>query len=192
MFRYKSYYKTLIMAVVIISLCILSMAGITYALFTNNVEDGTIGINATTGRISVDITDESGRSIVGEYLHFKNADNDGLLEFEPGKTYYTEGFQVKNDGTIPLLFRMYISNEPGMDIAKFSESFEFYVTTDPLDKNADVTLREFSGELSKDQTSQTYYLVIRMKASADNTYANQSYGGIGITVFATQRNTIDE
>ena len=180
------------MAVVIISLCILSMAGITYALFTNNVEDGTIGINATTGRISVDITDESGRSIVGEYLHFKNADNDGLLEFEPGKTYYTEGFQVKNDGTIPLLFRMYISNEPGMDIAKFSESFEFYVTTDPLDKNADVTLREFSGELSKDQTSQTYYLVIRMKASADNTYANQSYGGIGITVFATQRNTIDE
>ena len=37
-------------------------------------------------------------------------------------------------------------------------------------------------------TSETYYLFIRMKENVGNDFKDQIFTGIGVTVFATQRN----
>jgi hypothetical protein len=57
MLRYKSHKQAFIMAALVILLCLVCLTGATLALFTGNVNDGTIGIITTTGDIAVDIVD---------------------------------------------------------------------------------------------------------------------------------------
>ena len=72
MSRYKASYNKFIIAAMVILLCLISITGATLALFTSDVNDGTIGINATSGNVKVDIVDEKDtRSLVGEFLKFE-------------------------------------------------------------------------------------------------------------------------
>ena len=137
MFRYKTNKSALIVAVMVIFLCIVSISGATYALFTSTGEDGKIGINATSGNLKVDIVDDDDveRSLVGQTLKFDTPTGEAL--FEPGATYYSEGFCIYNKGDIPLDFILYITEEEGYT-KKFAEAFDVWVTTDPTKREAEV------------------------------------------------------
>lgn len=185
MFRYTSYEKTILIAVIIILLCLASVVGVTLALFTNNVEEGTIGINVTMGKLKVDIVDEDNESLVGKTLRFENTDPDGIL-FEPGAKVYTQEFRVSNEGDIPMNYHVYISDAAITKKQEFVDAFDFYITTNPHDPNPDVQLKDFMGELKEKTTSVPYYLVIKMKEDANNDYRNLTFGSIGITVYAVQ------
>ena len=192
MFRYKSYRRSITIAGTIILLCLVSIVGVTLALFTNNVDDGTIGVNATTGRVDVDIVDPNGKSIVNEYLSFENVTPGEALVVEPGATYYTKGFQIENEGTIPVNFRLFISTASDAEQQRLAEAFDFYITTDPSDPSCDVTIRSFVREQLEPKTcSETFYLVLRMKDSLGEDFEDQVYG-IGITVYAIQGNVSAE
>jgi hypothetical protein len=199
MFRYRSYHTTITIAVIIILLCLVSIVGVTLALFTNDIEDGTIGINSTAGKLKVDIVDTSAekKSIVGETLAFvvdgQELEGDGTqVLFEPGKFVYTEGFRVENEGNIDMKYIIYITTDNKMKENKFDEAFEVWITTTkPHNRETPDNIEElqnFSGELEADALSETYYLVIKMKESAGNEFRNKEFGGIGITVCAVQGN----
>ena len=192
MFRYKSYRRTIAIAGSIILLCLVSIVGVTLALFTNDVSDGTIGINATTGRVDVDIVDQSGESLVDQYLRFENVAPGESILVEPGATYYTQCFHIENEGTVPVNFRVYISSDSDIDQQRLAEAFDFYLTTDPTDPSSDVSIKKFVREqLAPGTISEPFYLVIRMKEELGEEFENQVYG-IGITVYATQGNVSAE
>lgn len=173
------------MLLLFISFCIFSIVLLTLSLFVN-VDDGKIGINVTSGKVRVDIVDTNQESIIGDVIDFVTADVREDVFFEPGSTYMTEGFRVKNIGTCPINYRMHISNDKDVDMDKFKEAFEFWITSDPENYEDVEKITSFKGTLEIDQTSDTFYLIIKMKESAGNEFQDKSYSGIGITVYAVQ------
>ena len=98
MIRYRSNRKSFIIAALIVLLCLVCLAGSTLALFTSDIDDGTIGIIATSGDIKVDIVDSyTGDSLVGEALQFQTSSERRQILFEPGATFYTQGKKRWND-----------------------------------------------------------------------------------------------
>lgn len=184
----KRTVQKIILPSLVILLCLISMVGVTWALFTSG-EDGTIGVNVISGQVKVDIVDEYGNSIVGDVLSFDTADHHEPIYFEPGATIYTQGFRVKNTGTVSINFRMYISNDENENMQAFEDTFELWVTTDPKNLNNAEQIKSFVVEdLDPLDTSEMYYLVIRMKTTATNDFQGKEYSGIGITVYAVQGN----
>ena len=179
---------TIIILIIIILLLLTTIVGLTYALFTSGGDDGKIGVNVTSGECKIDIVDAEDKSLVGDVLDFVTAENKDKIYFEPGATYYTEGFEVKNIGNIPVNFRVFISEDEINNRYEFQEAFELWITKDPSNLEGAERLTEFTGRLEVDQTSETYYLVIRMKETAGNEFQNKTYTGIGVTVYAVQGN----
>ena len=85
MFRYKENYSAIIVAAIVILLCLITLTGATFALFTNNPDDGEIGIITTSGNVKVDIVDaiNTDDSLVGDVLKFQieDKDQDDILFF---------------------------------------------------------------------------------------------------------------
>ena len=180
--------KKITMSIAIIFLCLTSVIGTTWALFTSG-NDGKIGINSTSGYIDLDIVDVDGNSLVGDVLDFETKSDDGEpIYFEPGATFYTQGFTVKNNGNITINYRLYISSDEGENMESFNEAFELWVTDDPNSIGGENKITEFVGTLNPGETGQVQYLVIKMKESAGNDFQGKTYTGIGITVYAVQGN----
>ena len=189
MSRYKVINRKFIIAAMTILLCLISITGATLALFTSDVKDGTIGINATAGNVKVDIVDAQDKqtSLVGKELDFLSASPDGKVLFEPGATYCTEGFRVKNIGDIPINYILYVSEDDTIS-EDFNDAFEAWITNDLSDLRTAIKLTEYTGELAPDACSDVYYLVFRMKETAGNEYQDRTFTGVGVTVCAVQGN----
>ena len=174
----------------VMTLCFSSIIGSTLALFTNDPERGKIGVNTTSGKVKVDIVDTSKEenSLVGDALQFMTTSQSDTFYIEPGATFYTQGFRVKNKGNVTINYHLYVSDDRFLNMANFDDVFDVYITTD-IDniKNAE-KLMSFIGRLEAGKTSDTYYLVLKMKENATNDFQNQRYSGIGITVYAIQGN----
>ena len=201
MLRYKTSKQTFIIATLAILLCLLSLTGATFALFTNSLSDGTIGVITTAGNVDVDIVDatDTGYSLVGEALMFQTTAEQQKILFEPGSTFRTQGFKIKNAGNVPINFHMYVSKneQNNIDLETFKETFDVWISTDPNDASNATPIDSFVARLETEfsvegNLSETYYLYVRMKETAGNEYQGKEYTGIGITVYATQGNVAIE
>ena len=204
MFRYKTYKKSILMTALAILLCLVSLTGATLALFTSDPDDGTIGVVATAGDIEVDIVDiDDKNSLKGQSLLFMTTSgmqNSNKILFEPGATFHTQGFKVKNVGNIPVKFTLTVSKDDKIDMKEFNEAFDVWIVEENTDgtKNFDDAkkIMEFSGSLTVENKndeneghlSKTYYLYIKMKETVGNEFQGKSYSGIGVTVYAVQAN----
>ena len=196
MFRYKSKEQAIVIAALVIMLCLTCLAGATLALFTSNPDDGKIGIVTTAGKINIDIVDAEKNSLVNGTLKFVPDNPGSPILFEPGATFRTQAFYIKNNSDISIKFRVYVSNDEQMDMEEFNRGFEVWVGTNPDDPTKGMPITEFSEVLlPHTQDTQPYYLFVHMKESAGNEFNNNNnknkpviYSGIGITVFAVQGN----
>ena len=197
MFRYKSYKKSIIMTALVILLCLVSLTGATLALFTSNPDDGTIGVIATAGDITVDIVDTENNSLKGATLQFittSGKTESKKILFEPGAAFHTQGFKVVNQGNVPIKFTLSISKDAELDIEEFKKAFEFWIVEENEDGSMDFDnsdrITEFRGELDtkEKRESKTYYLFIKMKETVGNEFQGKTYSGIGVTVYAVQGN----
>ena len=189
MIRYKTNKQALIIAALVILLCFAFLVGSTFALFSST-SDGKIGVVTTSGSVDVDIVDTSKEenSLVGGVLEFQSyAERDEIL-FEPGAVFYTQGFKVKNRGTIPVNFRLYVSEDSEINMEEFNKAFEVWISKSQTFSEKAKEITSFKGELGVDKSSDTYYLFVRMKETAGNEFQGKSYSGIGVTVYAVQSN----
>ena len=197
MFRYKSHKQAFIMTALVILLCLVCLTGATLALFTNDPNDGTIGIVTTSGDVEIDIVDTSGVTLQNKALSFITSSDDTEPLFEPGATFYTQGFKIKNIGDIPVKFRLNFNEEGIKDekgnvitVQTLLETFDIWITTDPSKPESAKPLEAFYGTLDVEENreSDTYYLFIKMKESVSNEFQGKTYTGIGVTVYAVQGN----
>lgn len=191
MLRFKTSKQALIIAALVILLCLVCLTGATFALFTSDIHDGTIGVVATSGQIDVDIVDTTpqNETLVGKTLEFQTTAGNKEVIFEPGAVFFTQGFKIKNDGNIPIKFRLAVSEDKKIDMEEFHSAFELWLSTTTQSTDGAQKLSEFIGELDPEKLSDdTYYLFIRMKETAGNEFQGKSYSGIGVTVYAVQGN----
>ena len=187
MFRYHSHKQAFIMAALIILLCLVCLTGATLALFTSDRNDGTIGIVTTSGDVEIDIVDLSGETLQEKSLEFVTSDGDDDFYFEPGATFYTQGFQVVNTGNVIVQYKLSVSEK--IDEEEFYEAFDIWIVRadDANFANAE-RLTMFKGVLEVGECSETYCLFIKMKETAGNEFQGKTYSGIGVTVYAIQSN----
>ena len=179
-------------AMIALLLCIANLTGSTYALFTSSIKDGSIGVITTSGDVEVKIVDTENNSLEGKTLQFVTT-SDAPVLFEPGTTFFTQGFKIMNAGNIPVKFRISVSygNMSEADRIEFEKAFEVGITTDPYGLSDAEPTDKFVGSLdvkTNNISDKTYFLIIRMKETADNTFQGAEYDGIGITVYAVQAN----
>lgn len=177
--------RKIVASLLVIVLCFMAAIGSTYALFTS---DGEIGVNTVSGYIDLDIIDTAQNSLLDETLQFIIHQGDGDVLFEPGATIHTQGFMIKNKGNITINYRIFISSDPAEDMEGFNDSFEILISEDPYNLSGALPMTEFVGKLGPQETTSTYYLVIKMKETATNEFQGRIYNGIGITVHAVQGN----
>ena len=63
--------------------------------------------STTSGNIEIDIVDTSGVTLQNRALAFmttSDATDSNDILFEPGATFYTQGFKIENKGNIPVDF----------------------------------------------------------------------------------------
>jgi hypothetical protein len=176
------------------------LTGATLALFTSDRGSGTIGIITTSGDVDVDIVDLSGNSLEGHYLEFISSSGSTDILFEPGATFYTQGFKIRNEGNIPINFRLLVGKDNVVDvdgkkvpIEEFNQAFDVWITEEAPDGTVDFDMAKslpvFTGKLDPEKNSDgIYYLVVKMKESVGNEFQGKTYMGIGVTVYAVQGN----
>lgn len=154
---------------------------------TGTEDNGNTGVNITTGKVKIDIVNLLNQTLLGNILLFEGETETDNVLFHPGETFRTQGFKIKNNGTVTVSYIMNVSRDSSLDMEAFDEAFDFYVTTDPDDLNSAVKMRSFKGVLEPDSVSETYYIVVSMKETAGNEFQDKTFEGIGITVNATQK-----
>ena len=193
MFRYKSSKQSVIIATLVILLCLACLTGATLALFTNDPNDGTIGIVTTSGDVEIDIVDTSDVTLQERALAFITSSGAQEPLFEPGATFYTQEFRVKNAGDIPVNYSLSVSKDDKIDMKAFDEAFEVWIVrvTDEDLKNAE-RITNFKGRLEVGESSEGYRLIVKMKEAVGNEFQGKTYTGIGVTVYAVQGNVTIE
>lgn len=198
MSRIQNKGRACIVAASAILLCLVSLTGATLALFTGDADDSTIGIVAMAGGIKVDLVDLNGDSLQENALRFQTTSENREILMEPGSAFRTQGFRIVNNGSVPIQFRLAVSKEIiettdnqriVVDMARFLESFDVWITQDLDNPMSGTDLREFTGYLEKGTSNEKpYYLLIKMKETVGNDFQGRSYSGIGVTVYAVQGN----
>ena len=189
MFTYKTSKQALIISILAIMLCFTCLTGATFALFTNDPNDGTIGVVVASGEIDIDIVDTSNVTLQDRALTFITSSSEEDHIFEPGVTFYTQGFQVKNMGGIPVNFTLSVSKDDRINMEEFEAAFDIWIVRADDENFANAErLTDFKGSLNVGESSEIYHLFISMKETAGNEFQGKTYTGIGVTVYAVQGN----
>ena len=199
----KATKRALLTSVMALVMCVVMLVGTTFAWFTDTASTAVNKIVA--GNLDVDIVDENGDSLDGQSLSFVKAgaatDAEADILWEPGATFFTQGFKIVNKGNLALKYKVVVSGTTGD--AKLLKAIEFDVVKEKTKGNTEVLAEE--GNLLPNATAPEaenvyYYLRGHMKENAGNEYKNLTLDGISITVYATQythefdsfNNTYDE
>ena len=185
----KATKRALLTSVMALVMCVVMLVGTTFAWFTDTASTAVNKIVA--GNLDVDIVDENGDSLDGQSLSFVKAgaatDAEAAILWEPGATFFTQGFKIVNKGNLALKYKVVVSGTTGD--AKLLKAIEFDVVKEKTKGNTEVLAEE--GNLLPNATAPEaenvyYYLRGHMKEEAGNEYKNLTLDGISITVYATQ------
>ena len=191
----KATKRALLTSVTALVMCVVMLVGTTFAWFTDTASTGVNKIVA--GNLDVDIVDGNGDSLDGKTLNFVNKENQSNILWEPGVTFHTEGFRIKNGGNLALKWKMVVNKDSastgvvegsngkaGMNLL---DVIDFSVVSSKDENAPAVKIDEFVGHTAAETIdSVTYYIKGTMKTTAGNDYQNLTLNGITITVYATQ------
>ena len=186
--------RALLTSVMALVMCVVMLVGTTFAWFTDTASTGVNKIVA--GNLKVDIVGATTGNHI-DSLSFQNKDNSSSILWEPGVTFHTEGFRIKNDGNLALKWKMVVNKDSastgvvegsngkaGMNLL---DVIDFSVVSSKDENAPAVKIDEFVGHTAAETIdSVTYYIKGTMKTTAGNDYQNLTLNGITITVYATQ------
>ena len=186
----KATKRALLTSVMALVMCVVMLVGTTFAWFTDTASTGVNKIQA--GNLKVDIVDESGDSLDGKTLSFKDFNGKTDILWEPGATFFTQGFRIANKGNLALKYKVVVSGITGD--TGLLKVMKFDVVSAMTKTGSEVNFTATPGQLlpsasDAPSVSDVYYLRGHMKEDAGNEYKNMTLTGISVTVYATQLNS---
>ena len=205
----KATKRALLTSVMALVMCVVMLVGTTFAWFTDTASTNVNRIVA--GNLDVDIVDATDTSTSldkGTLQFLRAADGTGEptkvenVLWEPGATFFTQGFKIANKGNLALKYKVVVSGTTGD--TGLLKVMKFDVVSAMAKTGFEVDFAANPGQLpptsDTPSVSDTYYLRGHMDESAGNEYKNMTLTGISVTVYATQlasefdsfNNTYDE
>ena len=192
----KATKRALLTSVTALVMCVVMLVGTTFAWFTDTASTGVNKIVA--GNLKVDIVDESNQTLNGKTLKFIQAVNETekapveSVLWEPGATFFTQGFRIANKGNLALKYKVVVSGTTGD--TGLLKVMEFDVVSKMEKTGSEVDFTTTPGQLLPSATdapsvSGIFYLRGHMDEDAGNEYKNMTLTGISVTVYATQLNS---
>ena len=183
----KATKRALLTSVMALVMCVVMLVGTTFAWFTDTASTAVNKIVA--GNLDVDIVDESGDSLDGGTLSFVNKENQSNILWEPGATFFTQGFKIVNKGNLALKYKVVVSGTTGD--AKLLKAIKLDVVEAKTKEATPVSFANEGSLLPNGASAPAndgvyYYLRGHMDENAGNEYKNLTLDGISITVYATQ------
>ena len=187
----KQTKRALLTSIMALVMCVVMLAGTTFAWFTDTASTSVNKIEA--GKLDVDMVDANGDSLVGKTLSWQKADAGKSQEvlWEPGATYDLNEFQIVNKGSLALKYEITVNGVKGS--SKLLEAIDFTAkignTTVALDSLKGAILPSTATTTTGDEVIEKTDLITisgTMKTSAGNEYQGLTIDGVSITVVATQ------
>ena len=178
----KATKRALLTSVMALVMCVVMLAGTTFAWFTDTASTGVNKI--TSGNLHVEIQNKEGTEI--DTLKWVDKDGNDIANqddilWEPGCTYRLTPFQIVNTGNLALKYKIAITGLDGdsllLDVIKFT-----YKTASgaEFDMSAEGHLAANGG------TTGMITVSAHMDEAAGNKYQNQELTNVRFTVYATQ------
>ena len=183
MTKSKQTKRALFSSSLALVLCFTMLLGTTFAWFTDTDTASVNKIQA--GNLKIAIVDANDNDLT-EALAFKNDDGETRILWEPGATFQTDEFYIKNKGNLHLTYKIEINNTE-VSYNKLNEVIGFCLVD--ADGNQFDLSREF--DLAPDRKSGALRIQGTMSPDADNAYQGLSLDGVAITVYAKQ-NTVEK
>ena len=184
----KNTKRALLTSALAILACVAMLIGTTFAWFTDTASTSVNKI--VSGKLSVDIVstveNEEGiyPSLKGESMDFVNKDGSKDILWEPGATFRTIGFKIKNNGSLALKYKLALTGIQGD--SELLKVITFSVVKGENDEKVPVDLNTFESHLLPEDESEVLYIQGHMAEDAGNEYQEKNLTGLGITVVATQ------
>ncbi len=179
----KNTKRALIVSCLSLLLCASMLVGSTFAWFTDT-DTATVS-NIVSGTLDIEIVDANGAEKTTP-LTFVNKDGISEIKWEPGATYRTEGFQLKNKGNLWLKYKIEINNTE-VSYNKLNEVIKFSLVKENGTKIDLATMKDIVLAPDNDTTTtDVMYLEGTMSKDAGNDYQNLTMAGVSITVLAAQ------
>ena len=189
----KATKRALLTSVTALVMCVVMLAGTTFAWFTDTASTGVNKIQA--GNLDVDIVGEDGKTLDGKTLNFVNKENQSNILWEPGATYQLPELRIVNNGNLALKYKIAIA---GAKDANPNNGVNDLMLLDVIDWTYSVegaggeaaaelgTERHLNAKTTDSDVFDTLTIKGQMQTTAGNEYQGLSIDGIGITVYATQ------
>ena len=182
----KATKRALLTSVMALVMCVVMLVGTTFAWFTDTASTAVNKIVA--GNLDVDIVDKSGETLDGKTLNFQDVNDNTDILWEPGATFFTQGFKIVNKGNLALKYKVVVSGTTGD--AKLLKAIKLDVVEAKTKEATPVSFANEGNLLNQNDSAPAnngvYYLRGHMKEEAGNEYKNLTLDGISITVYATQ------
>lgn len=179
----KATKRALLTSITALVMCVVMLAGTTFAWFTDTASTNVNKIQAGNLDVALEMYDATQNSWVnaeGETLNFLvngAVPTQGTqILWEPGCTYELPKLRVVNNGNLALKYKIHITGINGD--AKLNEVIDWTIN------DAAINLTE--EHLSAGQKGAAFTIKGHMQETAGNDYQNLTIDGIGITVVATQ------
>ncbi len=204
MTKQRSTKRALLSSAIALLVSVAMLVGTTFAWFTDSVTSGSNIIKS--GKLEVALLDANGDSLEGEMIEWAAFDGRAQNEilWEPGCTYKTEPFTVKNVGNLNLKFRLFVNGINGdakllevIDFTCIVEDYTYEIVTGGygISNTADIDLLkgiDMNGTAYNDfmlkpgEAMEGIVLEGHMDELAGNEYQNLTIENISISVIATQ------
>lgn len=179
----KATKRALLTSITALVMCVVMLAGTTFAWFTDTASTNVNKIEAGNLDVALEMFDGTNWvNAEGETLSFLQKQTDGTVTqnanilWEPGCTYELPQLRVVNKGNLALKYKIQITGIQGD--AKLNEVIDWKIN------DAAINLTEVN--LPAGQTGNPFTIKGHMQDTANNDYQNLTIDGIGITVYATQ------
>ena len=179
--------RALLTSVMALVMCVVMLAGTTFAWFTDTASTGVNKIQAGNLDVALEYAtkwDNDGKvtkweNAEGKTLQFKKAAGAPTGEqvlWEPGCTYELPELRVVNKGNLALKYKIQITGIQGD--AKLNEVIDWTIN--------DVAIDLTEQHLAAKTEGEAFTIKGVMQTTAGNEYQGLSIDGIAITVYATQ------
>ena len=185
--------RALLTSVMALVMCVVMLAGTTFAWFTDTASTGVNKIQAGNLDVALEMntgTKESPNweNAEGKTLQFKTADGrtDNIL-WEPGCRYQLPELRVVNKGNLALKYMIKVTGIDGS--AKLNKVIDWTITDSATDDDIVAVATDTSpAEYKLLKANDAHILTIKgeMDKNAGNEYQGLSIDGVSVTVYATQ------